>query len=95
MTSSGGTEPRWRADGKELFFLSGTKSWAAGVRTSPGRVEIDPPRDLFVFANYLGPAYHYDVTPDGQRFLLTQPPNVNAGLGPMNVVSDWQAGLKK
>ena len=95
VTNSGGIQPRWRGDGKELFYLSREKLWAAGVRTSPGRVEIDPPRELFGVAIYPGPQYLYDVTPDGRRFLLTQPANVNVGTDSMNVISDWQAGLKK
>jgi len=95
VSNNQATEPRWRGDGKELFFLSGTKLWAASVRTSTGRVEIDPPHELFEIANYVGPDYHYDAARDGQRFLLTSPPGFIDALGPLNVVSDWQAGLKK
>jgi Tol biopolymer transport system component/tRNA A-37 threonylcarbamoyl transferase component Bud32 len=95
VTNSGGTQPRWRGDGKELFFLNDSRLWAAGIRTSPGRVEIDPPRELFRAAAYQGPPYVYDVTPDGRRFLLTQPTSGNVGLEPMNVISDWQTGLKQ
>jgi hypothetical protein len=78
-----------------LYFLSGSKLWAAGVRSTPRGLEIDPPRSLFLVAIYSGPAYIYDVAPDGQRFLLTQPANAKQEIDPMNAISDWQAGLKK
>ena len=95
VTNRGGIQPRWRADGKEMFFLHGEKLWAAGLRISPGRVKVDPPQELFELAVYPGPAYIHDITPDGQRFLLTQPSNAGASLSPMELVSGWQAGLKK
>ena len=96
VSSNEGSQPRWRADGKELFFLGGTKMWAAGIRTSAGRVEIDPPRDLFTVFQFPGPGYLYDVTRDGQRFLVIRPPGSDLqGTDPIIVLSDWQAGLKK
>jgi hypothetical protein len=37
----------------------------------------------------------YDVTPDGQRFVVVSPPGAGAQDSSINVISDWQAGLKK
>lgn len=95
VTNSGGTQPRWRADGRELFFLNNNRLWAVDIRTWPGRVEIGSPRDLFGVVMYLGPPYVYDATRDGRRLLLTQPAKGSVGLEPMNVILDWQARLKK
>jgi eukaryotic-like serine/threonine-protein kinase len=98
VSNQKGTQPRWRADGKELFFLSGTtqRMWAAGIRILAGRPEIETSRALFTVLLYPGPAYLYDAAPDGQRFLVISPPSVGSeGAYPLNIVSDWQAGLKK
>ncbi|HEV2202822.1 MAG TPA: protein kinase [Bryobacteraceae bacterium] len=96
VSNNEGDEPHWRGDGKELFFLGGTKMWAAGIRASAGRVEIDSPRDLFTTLQFPGPGYLYDVTRDGQRFLVVRPPGSGIqGSAPIVVLSDWQAGLKK
>ena len=96
VSINGGDEPRWRGDGKELFFISGSELSAAGIRVAKDRVEIDPPRGLFGMAVFSGPAYHYDVSPDGHRFLILEPLNARfISNSPLTVISDWQAGLKK
>ena len=46
VSSNDGDQPRWSRDGKELFFLSGTRLRVAGIRTVSGRIEMDTPRDL-------------------------------------------------
>jgi len=98
VSNNEGTQPRWRGDGRELFFISGTtqRLLSAGIRASAGRVEIETPRALFPVLQFPGPAYLYDVTPDGQRFVVVSPPGGGAqGSTAINIVSDWQAGLKK
>ena len=72
---------------------------AAGVRTSATSVETDTPYELFpVSFPGLGggPGYTYDVTADGQRFLVLEA--VGPGEGhpaQLTVVTNWQAGLAK
>lgn len=98
VSNNEGFQPRWRGDGRELFFISATtqRLWAAGIRASAGRVDIETPRALFPVLLFPGPAYVYDVTPDGQRFVVVSPPGADAqGTSAINVISDWQAGLKK
>ena len=99
VSSNGGRQPRWRGDGKELFFVTvnnGQVLRAAGIHAAKDRVEIDPARDLFTIIQLAGPDYVYDVSPDGQRFLTIQPSNVGfIERAPLTVVSDWQAGLKQ
>ena len=95
VTTAGGSQPRWRGDGKELYFHAGGM-FAAGVRALGGRVEIDPARQLFRDSYVTGPPYYFDVARDGQRFLEIQPPAVGADqAGALTVVSNWQAGLKQ
>ena len=69
VSNDGGHTPRWRQDGKELFFLSGDSGMMAVDWSSPGR--IPTPRLLFHSVPRLGTDNPvYDVTSDGRRFLL-------------------------
>jgi len=97
VSNNQGTQPRWRGDSRELFFMSETtqRMWVAGIRASAGRVEIETPQPLFPVLGFPGPSYVYDVTPDGQRFVVVSPPGVGAqGTSAINIISDWQAELK-
>ena len=75
VSNGGGAEPRWRADGRELFFLSADQHLMS-VRTTPGAsFEADKPEALFelnVPTAGLPVQGRYDVTPDGQRFLVQE-----------------------
>jgi eukaryotic-like serine/threonine-protein kinase len=94
ISNQGGTSARWRGDGKELFYLSPDgKMMAVGIRTSAASVEADPPRELFG-ASLSGLYFSYDITSDGRRFLLVEPPEAQGGIAPLTVVLNWQAGLK-
>jgi Tol biopolymer transport system component len=100
VSDNGGREPRWRGDGKEVFFVAGSNGnevlRGAGIRAAKNGIEIDPARDLFKIVVVAGPDYEYDVSPDGQRFLTLQPFSASFIDGvPLTVVSDWQAGLRK
>jgi Tol biopolymer transport system component len=89
VSTNGGERPRWRRDGKEIYFLSGRFVMAATL--SAGPIHADPPRTLFDVTGGLG---DYDVTPDGQRFLAVLSPRENAE--PITVVVlDWMEGLRK
>ncbi|MDH4064483.1 MAG: hypothetical protein OEW19_08785, partial [Acidobacteriota bacterium] len=70
VSNDGGTSPRWRADGRELFYRSGDRMMAVtfGGGSPPA---LGDPAVLFEgrFADYVFGRY-YDVTPDGQRFLM-------------------------
>jgi Tol biopolymer transport system component len=93
-----GNWPRWRADGKEIIFTSGEFSssgrmamMAVEVKTNGAAFESGVPQRLFE-----GPANNgWDVTPDGQRFLLAASQIRQTGQIPITVVLDWRAGLKK
>ena len=67
VSVSGGSRPRWKRDGREIYFLSADNEMiATPVRLAAG-VEIGQARPLF----RIDPAgwRDYDVTPDGERFL--------------------------
>jgi eukaryotic-like serine/threonine-protein kinase len=99
VSAQGGTRPRWRGDGKELFYLAQLNSarsarmMAAGIRITATGVETDAPRELFTVFASPGIASAYDITPDGQRFLVEEL-TASARLAPLTVVTNWQARLK-
>jgi serine/threonine protein kinase len=100
VSNNGATEPRWRADGKELYYYVGGGTgniWAAGIRTGAGQVVIDPPHELPVPYGRFSGTIHYDVMRDGQRFLMIQSPTVagDESAAALTVVSNWQAGLRQ
>src|SRR5438445_146682 len=90
-TGGGGSQPRWRHDGREIFFLSSDrKMMSAEVRTSGADFTSLVPQALFqTRARYTGERC-YDVSADGQRFavnsmVLDQP------VSPIVVVLNWPA----
>jgi Tol biopolymer transport system component len=90
ISTNGGERPRWRRDGKEIYFVSGPTVMAASLPSGPD-LHADAPRSLFTIAESWG---DYDVSPDGQRFLVTVPPRESAE--PVAVaVLDWTEGLRK
>jgi serine/threonine-protein kinase len=100
VSNQGGSRPRWRADGGSLYFLepaqAGQQSLvAASVQASGARFETGAPHELFkidaVLANL---AFPFDVSRDGQRFLIYRASSA-VGPPPLTVVTDWRAQLKK
>jgi Tol biopolymer transport system component len=98
ISNRGGTNPRWRRDGKELFYLSPDgKMIAATLQTPAAGVRVEGLRELFSVSvpPPMVRSFPYDVTADGQRFLLTVQPTDRASIPPLTVVTNWDAGLKK
>jgi eukaryotic-like serine/threonine-protein kinase len=101
ISSDGGINPRWRADGKELFYFSPDDRLMA-VDVKPGSTfEHGAPHELFTARVRLGAmrAYapqNYDISPDGKRFLIiTRPATADVTSPPITVVMNWLAGVKK
>jgi len=88
ISSSGGVRPRWRGDGKELFFFAGSNLMAATVSADSG-FHSDDPRPLFsahVWSDYA-------PSRDGQRFLLAT--SAHETFERAIAVLDWKEGLRK
>jgi Tol biopolymer transport system component len=81
ISNNGGAQPRWRADGKELYFIDGNKKlMAVSIDTSHGKVEAGIPHALFQ-TRIIGQRivlFQYAVSPDGKRFLINSLPSVGA-----------------
>jgi Tol biopolymer transport system component len=89
ISKGGGDSPKWRHDGKEIFFLdAANKLMAVEVKTD-ATIQPGTPRALF-------DAYRarFAVTRDGQRFLIPARPTEGAGPEPVTVMINWTAGIK-
>jgi Tol biopolymer transport system component len=94
VSTEGGGQPRWRGDGRELFYVSpGGRLMAVDVRAKGDRIEVGLPVALFsgVIANPI--TDHYAATADGQRFLVSVPVGENASTR-IHVVTNWTSLLK-
>jgi Tol biopolymer transport system component len=96
VSSNGGLQPRWRAEGRELFYVSiDGRMMAVDVKTAP-RFDAGTPRALFSTPamNLRGQLFQYDVTRDGKRFFIIGPSSSSASR-PTTIVLNWQVGLKR
>jgi hypothetical protein len=94
ISTAGGSWPRWRRDGKELFYLAPDgKLMAATVHGDGSAFAVDAVRPLFD-TRLGGLRYAYDVSPDGQRFLVNTIVE-EVTTAPITLVVNWPASLKK
>jgi serine/threonine-protein kinase len=97
VSTEGGTEPAWNPNGRELFYRSGDKMMAVDITTQPS-FAAGKPRVLFEGRYVPTPATapNYDVSPDGQRFLMLKPNEQEASAPTqINVVLNWFEELKR
>jgi eukaryotic-like serine/threonine-protein kinase len=104
-STTGGIFARWRRDGKELFYMEsndGGRMMSVDVKATGSAIEFSQPHALFDsgYYNMNHPTnwLAYDVSPDGQRFLITRPEGTVANSleeTPITVITNWTAVLKK
>ena len=92
VSTGGGQQPRWRSDGKELFYLSSDNKMMAAPVTTGTKFDSGTPVALFQ-ANpreqvSLNDVFVYDVRRDGQAFLINTKVR-QAETAPMSVVLNW------
>ena len=91
ISTNGGSEPSWRKDGLELFYLAADRNLTAVPLKLGAKVEAGWPKPLFAVPDSAR-RYSYAATGDGRRFLVTR----TAGeMPPLTVVVNWQAGWKR
>ena len=98
ISTAGGNVPIWRRDGKEIFYFSGSRfaarMTATEVSTRSGAPEVGATHELFGPMKLGGSGNAYDVSEDGQRFLVAiQEERENPA--PLIVYANWQAEAKK
>ena len=104
VSTSGGNRPRWRADGREIFYTQGNAGLPLmSVRVEPGGkgLVFGAPQPLFPLqfaaATHDTPYFSYAPSPDGQRFLIARSSSAVGSTGlqtPLTVVLNWQAALR-
>ena len=94
ISIGGGRQPRWRADGKELFYLApGNMLTAAEIQVKGGSIEVGARQELFP-TNSASFFRNYDVNADGSKFLIVMPSG-QAGTSELTLIENWQALLQK
>jgi serine/threonine protein kinase/Tol biopolymer transport system component len=91
ISQNGGWAPRWRGDGRELFFLGFDGSMmAADIDTTRNTVALNPQRLFQTGLTTWGNQRPYAVAKDGRKFLIPIPRDT-AGATPITIVLNWQA----
>ena len=102
VSSDGGTDPQWRREGGELYYRSRGRMMVVSLATSPSP-HVSAPRQLWAEPKYtVGSgsscgmpgvtSSNYDVTPDGQRFLMVRD-DVDVASTRIVVVMNWAKEL--
>lgn len=98
VSSSGGQEPKWRQDGKELFYVSSDGKMMSVAVTTGASFKGSLPVALFQTHRRqpvsLPDIFSYDVTNDGQRFLILTKVD-EANTAPLSVLLNWASQMKK
>ena len=107
ISTHGGVTPRWRRDGRELYYVTAYDQgtlMAVSTDTTGQTPVLGAPRALFGIRTAIAPhstetqTYHtYDVSPDGQRFLILRPVSMLGTTSPsagISVVLNWTALLE-
>ena len=97
ISNGGGTDPAWRKDGAELFYVAVDRNlMAVPIKTGDRSIEQGVPQRLFPVSE--GPGVElrdeYAAAADGQRFLVSQPAGQGA-VAPITVILNWTESLKK
>jgi serine/threonine protein kinase len=99
VSVDGGLEPRWRGDGRELFYLALDRSLMSVAIRGGAALDAGPPERLFAtrMSPVFNPSYtrnQYVASRDGQRFLINQPAVVSTS-PPITVVVNWLELLRQ
>jgi Tol biopolymer transport system component len=98
VSSGGGEQPRWRGDGKEVFYLSSDNKMMAAPVSEGANFDAGAPVTLFQAnprdAAATSEQAFYDVSRDGQRFLINTEPK-QAGIEPMSILLNWTSKVIK
>ena len=95
VSTNSGFYPRWRRDGSELFFMTPNGDiYAVPVNTRAAGFEFGAPHRLFASGARTGYGFPFDVTADGQRFLVSRGAD-QVSAAPITVVMNWVETLTR
>jgi eukaryotic-like serine/threonine-protein kinase len=89
VSTTGGGEPRWSRDGRQLVYSNGNKMMSVEVETKSG-FTAGSPRLLFdqPYAHG-GPSSYYDMAPDGQHFVMLKVDETKSTQFELRAVLNW------
>jgi serine/threonine-protein kinase len=97
ISTEGGVEPVWARNGRELFYRNGDKMMVTAVETKPVFAPAKP--KLLFEGHYEAGSFpfepDYDVSPDGQRFLMIKGSEQESAATQLNVVLNWSDELRR
>ena len=92
-TGGGGAEPRWRDDGRQLFYISRERALMAVPVESRGE-ELMVGQSVRLFGGTPGElVWHFEPAPGGQR-LFVLPLNEEPEAAPLHLLTGWQSSLR-
>jgi Tol biopolymer transport system component/predicted Ser/Thr protein kinase len=96
ISTEGGTEPVWNPNGRELFYRNGTAMMSVDILTHLN-FSVGKPRILFQgpYLSITSTIASYDVSPDGQRFLMLKAAEQQQSITQINIVQNWFEELKQ
>jgi len=92
VSRDGGLYPLWNRNGREMFYVAPPNRMMVVPVSSAKTFEAGPPRVLFEANFRFGGQRIYDVTPDGERFVVELQPNVAT---PITLVTNWTALVER
>ncbi len=95
ISTEGGEEAAWAGSGSEIFYRNGDQMMAVDITTEPTFTHGKP--KLLFEGRYVRAGFRsaYDVTPDGQRFLMIKESEQESTVTQLNIVLNWFEELKR
>ena len=96
VSPNGGQNPKWRADGQELFYTTATDAiMSVDVDSTGSTLVVGRPRQLFVAPFERQGQSWFDVAPDGQKFLVNLRGDRRAETSPITLVVNWLESVRR
>jgi Tol biopolymer transport system component len=95
VSTADGYEPRWRADGKAIFYVGGDDVLYEAAVSTAGGFQVGAVEALFKPGEMPQVAeWHYDVSPDGNRFLFVVRAETEPKTSAVTLVTNWSRNLR-
>ena len=94
VSFAGGEEPRWSPNGRKILYRFGSKWYSVAFADEP-ELTLGQPTLLFEGPFVNVPGYSWDMSPDGERFLVIENPDAGRPLTELVVVSNFFDGLRR
>jgi hypothetical protein len=96
ISTGGGARPRWTGDSRSIVYATpDQKAVVAALSESAIGLQVEGMRELFSLQGVVGGLrYIWDMTADGQRFLVSRQPD-NRAQAEITVILNWTNLLRK